>query len=378
MKINTKRRKVILLSAGLVVSACGGGNEAITAVDTDGVNPPATKKAANTTYINAGSYASGNGRTDDTAGIIRAEAAAHAANLPLLFPSGKTFLYSGTFNTRVSLLGYGATLKQRSSTFDGRVATVRLNALTNVYVKGLTIDSINKRIGILIEGCIGTQITDVIAINNVNQGFANYANDDTTYQGCKAIHVRYNFTSVPQAGGAADGFGFFGCSNVTAIDCRAEDVRRIGFVADSNGTDVCDQVTFLRCYTFNANHCDDSTTEYNGAFWCENTNNFSATDCTGDNISSGVGQTSGRVIGLIISNGQTGPCAITVAGCKILNNATRMPNALITLAPDVGALICRDCFGSHGSIGLVIAGHSPTPFAVSNFTWTDVTTPLVR
>lgn len=328
-------------------------------------------------YINVSTYATGNGTADDTTGINNAESAAYAAKLPLLFPAGMTFMYNGSFQCRVSILGYGSTLKQKNTTFDaGSDATLKMSFLTGAYIKGLTVDGISKRCAVYTEGCTNFLGVDVTSLNSVNFGFGNYTNTNTLYQHCSVVGVVYGFTSFPTSGGSADGFYFGGCFKARCIDCYVENFRRIGYVSEANGPILSDHIIFERCWAKNANHCDDSTTEYNAAIWFENTDNCAAIQCIGENISSGVAQTRGTVEGIFLSGGQSGaPCAAHIHRCGFISNTVRLPDTMFAIEPDSGYVDLRDCFGDFGNIG-VVSGGTPTTFVMDNINFNNVTTPF--
>lgn len=330
-----------------------------------------------TQYIDVTSYTPGNGTSDDTSGIIAAEAAAFSAGKILLFPSGKTFLFNGSFTCRVSIEGYGATLKQTNTTLNGAGSSATIYTIfrTGLVFRGLTINSNNKRIGHDIEGCSDILCQDMVVLNAVGLGFGNYGNTNVVYERCRVISCIYAFTTFPQPGGAADGFYFGGCLRCKCIDCYAENFRRIAFVSEGNGGTNSDFTTFIRCWAKNANNSDQSTTEVNAAFWFEHTNNGAAIDCTGENISSGIGQTAHRVEGFVVAGSQLANGTIQLERCRIIGNAVRLPDTLYALEPDMGHVSCNNSYGDFGNVGVLSAASGTGTVTTSNNTMNNVTTP---
>jgi hypothetical protein len=241
----------------------------------------------------------GDGVADDTAAIQAAEAAAFSANAVLQFPAG-IYLQNGPRTFRCSISGYGATIKniigsEQQSLFSG---LVRFDAETDLFVEGLTADGNNYSNGFNSQAN-SSRITyrDCTAINCIIAGFNAYYCSEISYVNCRVIGVKYDAINL----NAADGFYAGACSDMSYLNCSAENFERIGFVSDIAGVNDCFRPRYVSCLAKNGNNCDRSLTEYNAGFWMEQTNGAVIDDCTVLDIAGNAGQTSGRVIGIVLA-----------------------------------------------------------------------------
>lgn len=320
-------------------------------------------------------FCAGDGATDDTANLVNAEAEAFALGKVLFFPSGRTFLTNGTFNCRVPIYGVGAKIQQTNtgtvSSFE--VGTVVYTGISAVEVHGLTIDSASSRGGLILVNCIGARVYDVHSINIAGLGFGAYGTTGAYFFSCTATNIIYPVNTIGTAGSAADGFTFAGSQACRVVDCYATNFQRIGFVSDINGTVKSDNIIFERCYAKNANNCDLSTTEYNAAFWQENTNNGLIIDCVGENISSGVGQTSARVRGWTLGAGQSAYGNIVVRNVRIWNNTAVMPMVgTIGVSGGYTNVHVSDVYGENANTGIQIS-NEPLSLVIDNPTFASMT-----
>lgn len=295
----------------------------------------------------------GDGVADDTAALVAAEAAAFAAGATLVLPAGRVFAFNGVFSTRVSILGYGARIKQTQVAVDGSGAnaTVKITA-SGVTIRGLTVDSNFKRGGFSGDGMSDVMLQDCVALNCVNAGFIFYLGNNIQAWRCKASDIRY--FEVPSTGDPADGFYFGGCTNSQWVSCAAENFRRIGFVSEGNGATKSAGIRALFCRATDANNCDDSTTEFNAGFWAENTNSVDWLYCVADRIAGNTGQTNGRVVGLVglaVGNTVRGNC--NVIGCRVFGGTGYLPNGISVSGSGTFAdVLVENCYVSRARAGV--------------------------
>lgn len=315
--------------------------------------------------------AKGDGSTDDTAAFVAAETAALAQGRQLHVPSG-TYCINGQWTVRVHVHGYGATIKQTQASVSSSNAfgTVTI-AADDITINGLSVDAGLKTSGFTGDGKSRLTLRDCKASNCVNLGFGFYGGTDVVLWNCRASNVRYAVT--PSTGEPADPFFFGGCTRSRWISCVAEDFRRIGFVADANGSTKCQQIQAIFCTARNANNCDDSTTEYNGGFWAENTNSVDWLYCVATDIAGNAGQTSGRVVGLwALGGGNNSRGSISVIGCRVFGGSGYMPNGIaITGSGTFADVVVADCYVSKARTGLM-TGCGLNSLTIRNFTMEDI------
>jgi len=312
-------------------------------------------------HISIGDHgAKGDGSTDDTAALVLAEAAAFTAGKSLYLPEG-IYRHGGVWQVRVSIHGYGATIRQVATGLitSANHATVRYNSARDVSVLGLSINGNATRGGLAFEGCINARVIDVSTTNTVAFGIALYLQTAAKLERCSARAIRYNKTAVPSAGGSADGFYHGGCEGITYSDCLAEDFRRIGFVSESANGVKSARIRYSRCSARNGNNSDDSSTEYNAGFWVENTNGVEFTDCTATAMAGNAGQTRGRVVGMTVAAlGSSMDAIHTVTRCRVHGGAGRLP-AGISLGTGTETYLSvqiRDCQVGKAAIGIESLG----------------------
>lgn len=274
----------------------------------------------------------GNGVADDSSAIAAAEVRCNSLTPKgvLFFPAGHTFTYNGSFSCRVSISGYGATLKQLASSVSGvnAAGVILLNGLSNdVTIAGLTIDANNKTTGIYVQSCTGTVRHVDVAVNNaINLGFGTILSSNVLYRNCRANGVDYYRTGFSDP---ADGFYTGGGTTTVYEGCEATDVERICFVSDREGSAKQETVKWIGCHASNAHDCDDSATEFNAGFWAENTvNAYMVGGCTVSNISGNPGQTSGRVHGVILSPTLSSGCGHHVIDSARISGGTTKLNSI--------------------------------------------------
>lgn len=312
------------------------------------------------------------GTTDSTTGMNNAEAAAFARGAILTIPAGSMILYTGSFNTRVSVEGNGSTIKQNSSTtIAGNVAGTVVAAASGLTFTRLTVDSNLKNTGFAADGKNDLMFRECKAMNCLNLGFGIYGGDHVELWGCTATNVRYYQTGV--AGGAADPFYFGGCTRSRWIGCIASNFRRIGFVSEGNGPVKSNQIQAWFCLASNANNCDDSTTEYNAGMWAENTNSVDWMYCIATDISTGVGQTSGRVVGIWgLGLGNDSQGTVNIIGCRVFAGAQYLPAGIRAEGSLTYAnLNVENCYVNRVRIGFQ-SGCGLFGLAIRNFRMEDI------
>jgi hypothetical protein len=313
----------------------------------------------------------GDGAADDTAALIAAEAVAYTSGRSLFFPGG-TYCFDGTFTTRVSIEGSGATIKQTQSavSLNNTLGAVAAGA-DGIVISGLTVDGGLKTSGFTSDGRSYITYRECVASNCVNIGFGNFNGSRIDVWSCRATGIRYNATGV--AGRAADGFYFGGCTRSRWIGCGADDFRRIGFVSESNGATKSAQIQALFCLASNANNCDDSTTEYNSGFWAENTNSIDWLYCTASDIATGVGQTSGRVTGFwALGAGNNSRGSVSVVGCRVFGGTNYLPSAMMISGSSTYAdVLVQDCYLNRARTG-ISTGCGLNSLTIRNLTIEDI------
>lgn len=314
----------------------------------------------------------GDGVTNDTSAINAAEVVAYATNNVLFFPSGKTFAYNGTLTCRVSVMGYGATLKQLASS-EALVGFLYYDTADNIFVQGLNIDANSTRRALFFQDCNNVEVRDVVVKDSLFGGIAFY---DSTYIKMSDCTVDGVILDAVQTI-AADGYYFGSCQNVQLVNCVAKNFERIGFVCEGEISGVkTDNVQFLNCIADTASNCDATVGEYNAAFWHENTNNVSYVNCAGLNIASGVGQTSGRVFGFKAAVGPDKVCQQNYVNCVIDGNTSRMPFAYAMQSSDAYASInLTNCFVRKCTIGFQVYG-GINEVNLKNFQVDDIECPV--
>lgn len=294
----------------------------------------------------------GNGIVDDTLALNVAEAAAFTLGVGLSSPSGLVFNYNGFFSVRVNFNGNGSTIKQtRTAVSSNSSEGTLIVAVDGITVKNVKVDSALKCSGITGDGKSYVNVTNCHARNCVNLGIGFYGGTEVHIDKSSATNIRYNALGITAA---ADGFYLGGCVRCTWTRCKAEDFRRIGFVAEGNGATKSEQIVAKYCLATNSNNCDDSATEYNGGFWAENTNSVDWLYCTATNIAGNPGQTSGRIIGLwALGGGNNSQGVINVIGCKIFGGAGYMPAGInITGSGTFASVVVENCYISKARIGV--------------------------
>lgn len=292
------------------------------ALDTE-LGSPDWRTGGSGVGFNVKSYgATGDGTTDDTTAVQDAEAAAFAAGGFVYFPAGGTYLVSGHQTFRVSVSGFGAILKNASTTSAGDIknAMVTMASLSDVFVEGLTVDANLHAAGFSATDCSRVIYRGCRAINCHNGGFEAYTCADVLYHGCTAEDVRYRRDDGTNAvnGTGADGFYAGGTTDARYIQCLAENVRRIGFVSERVGTTVSKRPAYAQCVARNTNNSDDSPTEFNAGFWVENTEDPTIAECVAYDIAGNAGQTAGRVAGIVL-NGSGGDSTKTAPVQMLVN-----------------------------------------------------------
>jgi hypothetical protein len=310
----------------------------------------------------------GDGTTSDTTAINAAEAYAYANGNILLFPSGKTFAYNGTFTSRVSISGYGSTLKQLA-TAESLVGFVYYTATNNVFVQGISIDGNSTRRPLYFQTCNNVEVHDVKVTNALFGGIAFYDGAYIKISNCTVDGVILDAVQTS----AADGYLFAACQNVQVVNCVAKNFERIGFVCETSNSGIkTDGVQFTNCIADTASNCDQTVGEYNAGFWHENTNSISYVNCSALNISTGIGQTSGRVFGFKSAVGPDKVCQQNYVNCIVDKNTSRMPFAYAMQSSNAYASInLTNCFVRKCIVGMNIYG-GINEISIKNFQVDDI------
>lgn len=314
--------------------------------------------------------AAGDGSTDDTTAIDKTEAAAYTSGLPITLSANRTYVYNGSLLCRVSLYGNKSTVKQGSSTLIANVGAGVLRAgAAGIFFYEVIVDANVKSTGFTADAISNVTWRDCEAVNCINAGFNAFDADNLLWDRCKASNIRYGTTSP------ADGFYVGGCTRSSWVDCVASDFRRIGFVSESN-TGKSDFIVAQRCQAFNANNCDDSATEYNAAFWFENTNNVNCIDCIGYSLAGNSGQTSGRVRGFVFGLGNTSRGTVLFKNCRVYGGSGYLPSGFNITGTSTNAdAVVEDCFVQTARSGIV-TGCGFNSFTIRNFAGHDVVNTL--
>lgn len=273
---------------------------------------------------------------NSTSAITAAEAAAYASGQELYFPAG-TYLYEGQFTCRVSVTGYGSTLKQNSSTPSVN-ALLNYSNTSNVTVRGLTIDGNSASRGLLFSSSSNIRVNDVVVKNTVFGANAYYDCSDIEISNCTSDGVVPLIdTGTGLAYTAGDGFYLSACTNARIANCFAKDFSRIGFVTEGNASGAkSDYIVIANCQALDAKNADSYVAEWNAGFWSENTRNVDYVNCMAINISSGVGQTSKRVAGFVIGGYENGYAQQNFVNCQVVKNTVDIPYGFKFSGGDTG------------------------------------------
>lgn len=326
-------------------------------------------------YINATNYAVGNGVADDTVALRAAESAAFAAKSILLMPSGTTYLFSGTFQPRVTVVGWGATLKQKDTSANAGLSTLLMSSASGVALVGLKVDSQSKRSGIKLDTCNNVDLYGTFSTNLMFGGHQFYSCSNINVQKCKSTNIIYD-----PSGSAADGFYARTSRNILFRDCRAESFRRIGFVSEGDSTTKSDHIKWQSCWAKDASNCDDSATEYNAAFWAENTNNCTMVDCVGENIASGIGQSSNRVGVFVLGGFQNAACLQVIQRCHTIGNSVSVQDSAISIygaVPGV-TVVVEECLIQKSHVGIYRPASPSFAISISNMRYDQVGTQVLN
>jgi hypothetical protein len=170
--------------------------------------------------------------------------------------------------------------------------------MPNLFVEGLTVDGSDWSSGFSAkDGANRVTYRDCVAKNCLNTGFNAFYCDEISYINCKAIGVKYAASGLI----TADGFYVGACNDTSYINCIADNFQRIGFVSEGESAADSNRTRYVSCLAKNGNNCDRSPEQYNTGFWMENTNGAVIDDCTVLDIAGNVGQTSGRVGGIVLT-----------------------------------------------------------------------------
>lgn len=258
----------------------------------------------------------GDGVTDDTAAIQAAEAKAFATNNILYFAAGN-YIFDGQLVCRVSIEGYGATIEEKDN-IASVDSVVRYNSTDNITVRGLTIDGNGTYRGLLFVGCDNIKISDVKVFDVGFGGIAAYDGENIDVSNCFVDGVKYITVGTLQT--AADGYYFDSSTNVKVVNCFATNFERIGFVTEGSLTTKSRFVKYANCHASNASNSDATLTEFNSAFWHENSHNVDYVNCSGLNIATGINQTNGRVRGFVGGGEESLVCLHNYVNCYIDND----------------------------------------------------------
>lgn len=255
--------------------------------------------------------AKADGTTNDRPAIIACEAAAVALGQSIVFSPG---IYAvdnstGRIGFRCNVRGFGATIKltavldQYAGVSNQTQAGVNG---TNITIEGLTVDANNLARSFYLTGATNCVLDSCKAKNCQSAGVGVYLSTDVQIIGCIISNVRYQ--TVGGTGQPADGIYFGGCVRPVARDNIVSDFRRIGIVSESESATRTSDARIMDNTVFNANNCDDSTDQFNSGIWCEHTNGSFVYGNKVSQIGGNAGQTSARVVGMILGNGDNASC----------------------------------------------------------------------
>lgn len=298
--------------------------------------------------------ARGDDATDNSAAFVRAEAAAFSLGMPISFAQGRKYRTSTSLTCRVSVIGNDAELRCTAAAQSLATGLLHFAAVTDITIRDLRINCNSTRRGLLVQGGTRVRITNVHVTAALFGGIAVYSGVDVGVENCSVDGSIY----VLDGTGAGDGFYFHSGQNVRVTHCRAANFERIGFVSEGEVAGAkANNVVFTACVASNASNCDRSATEFNAAFWHENTNNCSYVNCVGVNISSGVGQASGRVRGFQAAVGADATCQVNYVNCQVIGNTTHIPFGFVCQGSALRPSVNYDnCFVQRCVVGLTSLG----------------------
>ncbi len=225
--------------------------------------------------------ARGDGRSDDSAAITAADAAAAKTGRTLYFPAGTyavvplraTTSWSGARKGRTVLRYRGG-----SEGFVTLVAASRIDGIRFAYLHfdgrvsgdpttwgAANHDQFTGAAGLSIDSCRDAVVSRCSAVDMRQHGFRLLKVHGGHIKMCATRRSRGTF---------GDGFLILSSTDITVTDCVAEDYTRIGFVADR--TDVtepmCQRITFRDCTASHGHHASTNFggSEFNAGVWLEN------------------------------------------------------------------------------------------------------------
>lgn len=310
----------------------------------------------------------GDGLTNNAVAFAAAEAAAFADNKVLVFPPGN-YATNTAQVYRCSVSGYGATLvnTNNSEVVSSNGAIIRAGA-DKTFFEGITVDGNSTATGFQNDGFDNVDYRDCTALSCLNTGFIAFNAKQGSYTNCRVDGVIYAAAQLIRA----DGFYAESCDDFSYVNCIAENFERIGFVSEGAGGIDSNRPRFVSCLAKDASNCDRSVAEYNAGFWCENTNGAFLDDISCINIGSGVGQTSGRVVGVTLNGTGNSTASInTLTNFIIGENAARILNAVaITSAINTASFVIENGYITFYARGITPSGTMDS-LTVRNVTFKD-------
>jgi hypothetical protein len=244
------------------------------------------------------------GVTDDYDVLFATEKLAFEQGFTVEGTINKTYAFDGRWGLRVNFDGRGCRFTTTPPTDARATVSNRHNVsgtdADDVTLKNFSIDGQGKSVrGIYLDSGDNLSVIDVTIENCITAGIGCYNSENTLISRAKIKGITYKADGT----GAADGIFFGGCADSSVTDCDIQDFRRIGIVSDLQGEFRSSNTYIANNRIWNANNCDDSTTEFNAAIWCEWTNGSTIENNTAWDLSGNPGQTSGRVRGIQVTAG---------------------------------------------------------------------------
>lgn len=234
------------------------------------------------------------GSVDCTTKLSDAIAEATTAGGYLWIPPG-TYKISGIIAVTTNLLGASGSVLIGSS----QASSTIIAPGSNTIVSGLTLKYAR----------IATEVgADNIIIENNVISDVNFSAIDLM-ENTNVIVRNNHISNIIYSGSAADGITAMRSKYITISHNTISDFRRIGIVTDTwDALGISDEITICNNNISNAHDCDDSIGEFNAAIWAEFTDNVRIYNNVIADIHTGVGQTSGRVLGINLALGHSKEC----------------------------------------------------------------------
>ncbi len=262
--------------------------------------------------------------SDSTAPLVIFEEAVYVQESSMVLPAGD-YGFNGRWQVRMGIAGYNVNIIQLDASVQAAVAdsTVYATGVAGFFIRGLVnINSADARVSLHMYDCDEAELAGLTMEHSIHMGLYLAVSDRCWIHECHSNYVQY--VSNPSTGKSADGFYQLTCRDNKYENCTSFSVERICFVSEGvfAGPFPSYNPSYFRCTGDYAHNMDHSTSEFNGAFWLENTNGGNLTECNAVNISNGVAQTRSFSNAFQIGGGQTEYCDYNFTRCKIYGNAS--------------------------------------------------------